>query len=430
MNLKQMQNLLALRTQSGEVIGFHSEKLEVAKLSEAAWIAMDEAPGASSALSALQKWNAEPSPDTTADETPTHQVRSMTLNVTQVCNLHCVYCAAGGDGSFGDPVKRISIDKTLPQLRFFLGKLQPGDEFRLTFLGGEPLLYPEGIELIVDDVNEFAARKNLHVQFVVVTNGTQFHERSIQLLQKMQAQVTISIDGPAEINDRLRPNKGGQGVSEKTIKGIRELLLHKAKIGRIGFSGVFGSRNPDLLAAYHFYQSFDIDWFDFTFDHLETCKEVSDSYTAELGKVAALAFQEGGEKQLRKIKLFDTYFEILDQQKKVKNFCGAGKTFLIADARNHLYACPWLVGRKDEIVGTGENLFSEKLVAYQKPLVELNSCQDCWARFVCGGGCMFIHENKTGHKHHVDENFCERTRHLIASALMYYEKCRSIVPAN
>lgn len=419
--MKKMKNLLALRTPSGRIVGFHSGNLQVAKLSDEAWNALSHPERSTEAQQALEAWNAEGAlPRASKD----HKIRSITINVTQICNLHCTYCAAGGDGSFGDPVQKISIEKTLPQIQFFINKLPEHSEFRMTFLGGEPLLYPEGIELIVNYAKELAQQKKIQLQFVVVTNGTLLNDKNIALLKKMKANITISIDGDASINDQIRPTKGGQGSTEKVVQGLKNLLQHKAELGKIGLSGVFGSLNHDLLTAYQFYRQFAVDWFDFTYDHTEVRKEISDSYAKGLAEVAALAFQTGGEKELRKIKLFDTYFQILDSKVGTENFCGAGKTYLILDARNNIYTCPWVVGQKDEIVGNGQTLFSNKLEPYQAPLVETNGCQSCWARFICGGGCMFIHQNKTGDKHQVDENFCERTRDLIALAILYYELSR------
>jgi uncharacterized protein len=311
-----------------------------------------------------------------------------------------------------------------------LGKLNAGDEFRLTFLGGEPLLYPEALLLLSDYTREIAAQKNIRVQFVVVTNGTQFSERNIAILTKMKADITISIDGAAEINDELRPNKGGKGVTKEVVQGLRRLLDFKMQLGRIGLSGVFGSQNTDLKSAYMFYNEFAVDWFDFTYDHLEKREEVNQQFLNSLLEVAALAFAKGGEKELRRIKIFDHYFQAFESQHKNKNYCGAGKSFLMIDARNQIYTCPWVVGDPKEVVGQGTSLFQDRLASYTQDLIEQNNCHNCWARFVCGGGCMFLHKNKTGDKHQVDSNFCTRTRTLIAASLLYYESSRSEQPAR
>jgi uncharacterized protein len=415
--IKSFENIVAIRSSQGRTVGFNALNMEIAKLSEQAW-------ASDLALPEIQEWNQEGSLSSSTVPPKDHQVRSLTINVTQVCNLHCTYCAAGGDGTFGDPVKKITIEKTLPQLDFFLNKLSSGDEFRLTFLGGEPLLYPEAVLMIALHARERAEAKGIKMGFVVVTNGTQFNEKVLDVLCQIRPDITISIDGPEHINDALRPSKGGQGSTQTVVRGLQNLLLHRSQLGSIGMSGVFGSKNMHLQEAYEFYSRFPIDWFDFTYDHLETSESINQQFTDALLRVADQAFTRGGENELRRIKIFDQYFQSFDSKKKNVNFCGAGKTFLMIDARNQIYTCPWVVGDAKEVVGKDTTLFADRLAPYTQDLVQQNGCGGCWARFVCGGGCMFIHKNKTGDKHLVDTNFCNRTRSLIAASLLYYEVSR------
>ncbi len=441
-SMKQFDDLIAIRSSKGRVVGFHTKNLEIARLSEQAWeqgLKLNEVRAWNSQQKSkeLSSFETDDNCEESADETQkqshkplNYQVRALSINVTQICNLHCTYCAAGGDGSYGDPVKKIAVDKTLPQIQFFMGKLSPGDEFRLTFLGGEPLLYPEAILLLAEYAQEFAAVRQIKTQFVVVTNGTQFTERNIEILDKIKANITISLDGPPEVNDLLRPNRAGFGVTHSIIAGLRSLLDQKKQskknIGSVGISGVFGSKNMNLEKAYRFYSEFPVQWFDFTYDHLETREQVNWEFTQELLHVGALAFAKGGEQELRRIKIFDQYFQVFDSQKINNNYCGAGKTFLMVDARNQIYTCPWVVGDSKEVVGQGTTLFQEKLSGYSQDLIVQNNCQNCWASAICGGGCMYIHKNKTGDKHQVDPNFCSRTRELIATSLLYYEESRGL----
>ncbi|GIL17662.1 MAG: thioether cross-link-forming SCIFF peptide maturase [Oligoflexia bacterium] len=423
LGIQQMENIVGLSRPGEAPVGFHIQNLEVARLSEEALSALHN-PSDSDVKRQLKSWSQEISPSVKSDQLRKN-LRSLSLNVTQICNLHCKYCAAGGDGSYGDPIKKISVEKTIPQLRFLLEKVPAGESFKITFLGGEPLLYPEAIDMIAESAQEIATQKQIRLSFTVVTNGTLLTDSNVDLLCKLKAHMTISLDGPAEVNDQLRPTKSGRGSTDLVLNGIQKLISRKSELGSVGISGVFGARNPDLISAYKFYSSLGVDWFDFTYDHLETRAEVSRDFTDQLFQVADLAWKKDKEKALRQIKVFDHYFQLLDSQQRNENYCGAGKSFLMMDARNNLYTCPWVVGRSKEVVGTQDTLSSEKLKAYEKPLVELNNCGSCWARYLCGGGCMYIHENKTGSKHRVDENFCERTRNLIGLALLYYEKSRS-----
>jgi uncharacterized protein len=145
----------------------------------------------------------------------------------------------------------------------------------------------------------------------------------------------------------------------------------------------------------------------------------------QMTKLAAAAFAKGGEGALRKIRGFEQYFQALDHQQRTENHCGAGKSFLMLDARNRIYTCPWDVNDPKEQVGQGEELNEKALAAYQKPLLEVNHCENCWARFLCGGGCMFAHKHASGDKNIKNSQFCERTRFMVALTLIYYERCRS-----
>ncbi|MGZ5279023.1 MAG: radical SAM protein, partial [Pseudobdellovibrionaceae bacterium] len=252
MELRRWNDILAIKTNEGKFVGYHSRNLEVAELSEEIWKASAiDVSAAQDAIVGLNEWNSQPL--TSQAEKRSKGFDSFTVNVTQICNLHCAYCAAGGDGSYGDPVKRISVEKTLPQLASFMEKLPAGETFRINFVGGEPLLYPEGIKLLAEYVREKGQQLGLATKFKLVTNGTQFNPTTIELLKIVQPYIIVSLDGPAEINDIRRPSKGGTGVTEKIMDGLRLLQPHKASFDGLEISGVFGPGNLDLMAAWNFY---------------------------------------------------------------------------------------------------------------------------------------------------------------------------------
>jgi len=424
MELRRWNDILAIKTNEGKFVGYHSRNLEVAELSEEIWKASATDVSADvDAIEGLKEWNSQPL--TSVAEKRSKGFDNFTVNVTQICNLHCTYCAAGGDGSYGDPVKKISVEKTLPQLASFMEKLPAGETFRINFVGGEPLLYPEGIKLLAEYVREKGQHLGLTTKFKLVTNGTQFNPQTIELLKNFQPYIIVSLDGPAEINDARRSSKGGIGVTQKIMEGLRLLQPHKAAFDGLEISGVFGPGNLDLMAAWNFYSQFDVDYFDFIFDHHCHDLEISQQFVTAFEELASRIFTEQGEASLRKIRTFDSYFQTLDSQIRVENFCGAGKNFLVIDSRNTLYTCPWESGKLADAVGFSDSVWTGKLEAYQTPLVEKADCKDCWARYMCGGGCMYVHKNSTGSKNKVDELFCFRTRSLISLAILYYQRSRN-----
>ncbi len=424
MEFRHYKDIIALKLENRAPLAFHARNLEVAEISEQLWSAMKETSSLLPELEELKGWEAQENPDA-KPATRSTGIRSLTINVTQICNLKCTYCAAGGDGTYGAAQTKISVEKTLPQLKFFLERIPQGETFHVSFLGGEPLLYPEGIQAIGSYVLSETSLRNISARFSIVTNGTLINEKTLGVLKNIKADVTVSLDGPAEINDQVRPMKNGKGSTEQVVQGLRELIAAKNELGSITLHGVFSRSNLEVLAAYRFFRSFEVDKFEFTYSVEEKDQNSNLEFVSQMNLIAEEAYQRGGEKELRRIALFDQYFRALDTQQRTENYCGAGKSFLVIDARNNIFTCPWDVGIKEEQVGSGTHLDNAKMNAYEKPLIEQNNCQNCWARFLCGGGCMFIHKKATGNKHVKDDQFCNRTRSLIATTLFYYTQCRT-----
>ena len=210
-----------------------------------------------------------------------------------------------------------------------------------------------------------------------------------------------------------------------TVAGINALSEGRGKVSTFGLSAVCSKESPSMLDTYSFFETLNADWYDFTFAYSENSSVLLQKFIKEVTEIANIAFLKGGEKNLRKIQFFDHLFAILDSQLRVENHCGAGKTYAMVDAKNRIYTCPWDVGKASEIVGQNEQYDQTKLANYSKSLIELNNCQTCWARHICGGGCMHINRELTGDKHKKDLNFCERMRSLILTGLSYYKISRA-----
>lgn len=428
MQQRRYRDIIALKTPAGRYLAFHARKLEVAEISPEAWTALGACDAQSSStevLTELGDWEAEESskvagPNLVAAE----YIRSLSINVTQVCNLHCVYCAAGGDGTYGAPTKKISVEKTLPQLKWFLDKTPPGGMLNINFLGGEPLLYPSAISMLGEYAKELAKPKNITVNFNLVTNGTLFSESSIKELKKIGCAITLSLDGPPEINDQVRPGLNGKGVTAQILEGLKLLLENRNGLGTIGVQAVFGKHNTQVLKAYQFFRELNLNWYEFNYD--QTNSDPASSYTFETELISAgeLAIQHGGEPELRKIKFYDQIFNFLDSQKGLNNYCGAGRSYVVIDSQNRVFTCPWEVNESSRAVGQGTDLNLKNMQYLEKTQLEANNCGDCWARHLCGGGCMYAHEKTTGSKHRPDPLYCNRTRNLISTAIMHYESIR------
>lgn len=445
LDLSRYQNLAAFNGASflggGEdmFIGFQSDSLEVARLAPEVFHGLTKVSLRSAAIpqtmasslsadqiSELEAWSKEASSQSLAKDKAKFKAKSLNINVTQICNLKCTYCAAGGDGTYGDPVKRIEIEKTLPQLSYFISKLESGEHFHISFLGGEPLLFPAGIRAICEYVEGAAKQKNFVSTYKITTNGTVINAEIIDLLSLYKPTLVISMDGKPEITDRFRPQKNNKPTSVAIENTLSELSKVRHQIGPLAVHAVFTKEHTAVLETYEYFRQFKFDWIDFIYSVSDLDEASNENYMLEVTKTAKAAWDLGGEAELRKIYLFDNYFDRLDSQERLENHCGLGRSFAVIDSRNQVYNCPWTVGQPQDRLGGGSVLDEAKLAGYaEETIIERNNCQSCWAKYMCGGGCSFVHQT-TSKKDTLKKSlqFCERTRFLLALAIYYYAKAR------
>ena len=427
---KAYGNIVAFKISEKKILGFHVDNMQVAELDPNIWNLIDQkaftaklAPIENEMLDEVILWSGEKDPAVT-DSHIQQKVRALSINVTQVCNLRCTYCAADGDGTYGSKVTKIDISKITPQIELMLKGVGDNERFSINFIGGEPLIYPAALEAIAEFTNALAHARGIRVRYDLTTNATLVTSVVAEMLAKHCVNVTVSLDGPAEMNDLARPMLGGAGSTEKCLNGIVELFKVHDHLGSLNVHSVFGAHNTEVFNTYIFLQKFKWDTIFFTYATGAEDEIYSPLYLKELFRTADYAFKLGGEAALRKISQFNDYFQILDSQKRIHNYCGAGKSVLQIDTQGKFYACNWFVGDKKEELGSGLNLDQEKVSKYAEPLVKLNGCGDCWAKYICGGGCMFVHRTRTQDKHKKDPEFCARTRSIIQKGLEYYEESR------
>lgn len=87
-------------------------------------------------------------------------------------------------------------------------------------IGGEPLLNLPLIQHIIDRCREKTEPHGIRMAFNMTSNGTVWNEKIADFVAKNIDTVTVSLDGPKDINDAQRPALGGFSPYEKTLRTI------------------------------------------------------------------------------------------------------------------------------------------------------------------------------------------------------------------
>lgn len=128
-------------------------------------------------------------------------------DITARCNLHCAHCYGG--------LNRLQEDIAMAHCRSALDQMASAGVFQVVFLGGEPLIRPDFLDLV-------AHARSCGIEVGLSTNGTLVTPSNAQVLSKLGLHgVQVSIDSPyPALHDQFR---GAAGCWEKATQGAREL---------------------------------------------------------------------------------------------------------------------------------------------------------------------------------------------------------------
>lgn len=159
------------------------------------------------------------------DEILKSKVESVTLQITQQCNLRCKYCPYSGNYNMrSHSSKTMKLDMVTRCIDYLVLHSRDLNTVNVGFYGGEPLLSYK----IIRDAVKYATEKypNKSFTYNITTNGTIFNDEILAFLESNNFSVLISLDGPKENHDANRifasTGKGSFDVIMQNISYIKE----------------------------------------------------------------------------------------------------------------------------------------------------------------------------------------------------------------
>ncbi|MDV9595016.1 radical SAM protein [Clostridioides difficile] len=176
------------------------------------------------------------------------QVRHLTIEMTERCNLRCKYCIYHDDScgfrTFGK--KNITFD-TIKKAIDMLSESTEEEVF-VSFYGGEPLLEFDLIKKTIEYCDNKMSHKK--VGYNMTTNATLITEEIANYLASLEEYfTTISLDGPKLIHNKNRVFRDGTGSFDNTIEGIKNLVKAEGEKAnkRINFNVVLDDTSTETL---------------------------------------------------------------------------------------------------------------------------------------------------------------------------------------
>lgn len=282
------------------------------------------------------------------------------------------------------------------------------------FFGGEPLLYLGALEEATELAVKLSLARKVASKFHLTTNATLITEYAATFLRDQGFTVLVSLDGPADLHNKHR------GGHAETMRGL--LLLKAAGVCQVMARAtyvpdaislrrraeyLYGLQKRGLIKAFSIEPASGQTW----------DGEVLSQEYGELGNWYVEQIKAGERPDFFHFRVF--LQRLRDAQPHLCS-CGAGNSYITIGPDGTLYACHRQ--GSSEIghvkVGFDETKRNEWL---DGRLFNHQDCCDCWAKFVCGGGCREAHCQETGWRD-CPGSSCVPTRAMIMESMWVLSK--------
>lgn len=311
-------------------------------------------------------------------------LRRIELLVVNECNLNCRYCYAHG----GD--YRMQTQKMLPDdAEMYLRSLAVG-KYRyvevVTFFGGEPTLCPDTIQRVCEFFEVCVQDGSFEKMpvFLMVSNGTLIDEKLAQIIHRYHIGVTVSVDGPREINDLLRVDRGENGSFARIAHGIDNLINVGAP--PILLEATYTTQHKKMGYTKEDIRKYLIDRFQVQKVMVADCTSGGSDQQLVYND-RDIHTGENGEMMAEEVR----YAAGCLRQKEVSPIgCDAGFNSILLMPNGDIYPCHSFIGHSDYKIGTFNDGYFD-FSPYEKTLDKLIGagkfhharCRDCWAKAVC-----------------------------------------------
>lgn len=319
---------------------------------------------------------------------------ALSLAIAQKCNMGCTYCYAD-QGDFGGPSKNMSIETAFKSIDLLLKNCPENGTVQLTFLGGEPLINRKAIREAVSYAETKAKEKNITVRYSITTNGTLLTEEDAVFFETHGFAVTISLDGLKETHDAQRPMKGGKGSFDRVMQNIKPLLALQKNM-QVSARVTVTPENTNLAEALDEFVR--MGFHSVGFSPLLRSSNGQGEMTLESLAVMLENMIACGLNFEKNVLAGNRYpfLNMVNAMREISKGthrpypCGAGAGYMGVSADEELFACHRFVNEDAGYMGdlnTGINSEKQNNWLSTRHVHNQNPCSQCWARYLCSGGC-------------------------------------------
>ncbi len=356
-------------------------------------------------------------------------VKAMCLHVAHDCDMRCGYCFAG-TGGFGGTRSLMPPEIACAALDLLFDISGHVKHLDVDFFGGEPLLAMDTVVRAVEHGRKLEAETGKVLKFTITTNARGLSPEIGKFLNENRIAAVLSLDGRPEVHDAVRKTASGEPTFERSSQNALRFVKTRpdGPDGEYYARGTYTRKNTDFVNDVLFLA--DMGFSSISFEPVvappsapysireSDLEEIYESYD-RLVREMDLRRREG-----RGFRFFHFDLDVAKGPCLAKRLlgCGAGREYVAVTPDGDLYPCHQFVGREGFSMGDvyrgiekpeiGEAFASAHIYAKE-------ACRDCWARYLCSGGCHANAHQMNGTLMEPYSMGCMITRKRLESALAF-----------
>ena len=321
------------------------------------------------------------------------EVKALCIHICHDCNFRCRYCFAD-EGAYHTAREFMSEETAKAAVDFLIKNSGRRKVLEMDFFGGEPLMNLAVIKKTVAYAKAEAAKVGKKFLFTTTTNALLLNEETIAFFNEEMENVVLSLDGRKEVHDAIRKTVNGKGSFDYVIENIKKFVSLRGDKSYY-VRGTFTAKNLDFSKDVLFIA-------DQGMDSISMEPVVTDIPDLQIKEEHLPAIEKEYEnlcdEYLRRYaegKGFNFFHFNIDLEggpclSKRVSACGAGNEYFSVVPNGDLYPCHQFASDKEFCMGNVREGITRPEIREKfknSCLFTRKKCGDCFAKFICSGGC-------------------------------------------
>lgn len=352
-----------------------------------------------------------------------NEVKALCIHICHDCNFRCRYCFAD-EGAYHAKRESMTFETAKAAVDFLIKNSGNRKVLEMDFFGGEPLMNLDVLKKTVYYAKEAGVKAGKKFLFTTTTNALLLNDETITFFNEEMENVVLSLDGRKEVHDAIRKSVNGKGTFDLIIDKIKKFISLRGNKSYY-VRGTFTAKNLDFSKDVLFIADQGVDSISMEpvvteIDDLQIKTEHLPAIEKEYENLCEAYLKRHEEGKGFNFFHFNIDLEGGPCLSKRVSACGAGNEYFSVTPNGDLYPCHQFAGDKNFRMGsvfTGIERADIREKFKNSCLFTRKKCENCFAKFICSGGCSANNYHFNGDIDEPYETTCAMMKKRVECAM-------------